>query len=706
MTAFALLALLTASAAVPAAGARNVARVTPVEKVLELLRQLRGEVEEEGKTEAAQYDKFACFCKEQSDEKQYRIEKSTKRITKLTAKVDELAADIAELDTDIAVLGKSITERKADIEAGQKERDHEHKVYLVDAKDLADAIAAIEGAIDALQESKTDLGDANVDFVQLGTLSRRAVHAIRSRTSSVAAEATARKVEVALARLGVGQEPASYEYHSKDIISTLQGLRLKFTEKQNEFDKSEFKLKVAFDKNDLNLKNLNKAEESDKAEKEKFSEAKTEEKHATEESKTQETKDKAADESFLAELTEDCETKATQFDQRSQSRSGELTAISKALEVLEAGAAPSYGANKELIGLLQKPVVPQDSQPARHVPSFLQLRGESDRTATGAAVALRVTQLLGGAAHRLGSALLTVAAVRVEASQDHFVKVRSIIKDLLGRLSDDADAEANQKSFCDENIANEVSTRDKAQAEIEGIASKVSQLEAENAELTQDVAELSKAIAELKKALAEATELRDAESAENMATLKTAEEGKGAVEMALQVLNDFYKSAGLVQIAYTPPNADREGKTVSDRSPEVFSGEYGGKQEASKGIVGLLEVIQSDFERTITTVTQEEDKAAADHAEFARTTGEDVADKDASKTTKEGRITDNQDQLVDLKTQHKEQEDLLDGAVKALSELKKQCVDGEESYEERVAKRQKEIEALKQAEKILSDWQA
>ena len=41
--------------------------VTPVEKVTELLKQLSADLEKEGKAEAAQYDKFSCFCKEQAD---------------------------------------------------------------------------------------------------------------------------------------------------------------------------------------------------------------------------------------------------------------------------------------------------------------------------------------------------------------------------------------------------------------------------------------------------------------------------------------------------------------------------------------------------------------------------------------------------------------------------------------------------------------
>merc|ERR1719336_2373877 len=92
--------------------------VTPVQKVIELLKQLSGQVKEDGDAEAKAYDKYSCFCKEQADQKLYQIEASEKKIEELDAKIKQLNTDIADLGADILKLQGDIT----DIEDKIKEK--------------------------------------------------------------------------------------------------------------------------------------------------------------------------------------------------------------------------------------------------------------------------------------------------------------------------------------------------------------------------------------------------------------------------------------------------------------------------------------------------------------------------------------------------------------------------------------------------------
>merc|ERR1740116_801444 len=340
--------------------------------------------------------------------------------------------------------------------------------------------------------------------------------------------------------------------------------------------------------------------------------------------------------------------------------------------------------------------------------SFLQsqavsLRGSAHSKASAAS---KVEDLLMRSAAKLRSPFLSVAALKVHAAEDHFVKVRQIIKDLIAHLEAQASAEETSKQFCDGEISAAVDRRDREQASAEDLETQIEVKETTKAQLKSEVAELSRQIAENKKALHEATQLRQEESEDNSKTIADAGVGKAAVEFALETLKGFYDNAFIQRSAYVPPNSDREGLTVADRAPEVFGNEgYRGSQEAATGIIGILEVILSDFDRTESTVTQAESQAQSRFLSFEQTNTDDTDTKQGHVDSKNGEIDGIDSDLVTLS-------DSLAAATKshkdALTELEKlhaMCIAGVETYEERVAQRNKEIEALKEAHGILENWQ-
>jgi len=679
-------------AAVVVAGCTTVAgrdvaasKVTPIEKVMELMKKLSSQITAEGKKEAEQYDKYACFCKEQADEKLYNIEKSEKIIKKQTAKISKLETEIAELNADINALTTLIQEKEAAVKAAEEEREDQHDKYLATDKDMQAAIKAIKGAIKALKDSKGDLkGDADTDLLQIKALAGQVLKVIHPRLLS-------QKQHAALVQISEPGKAHAFEYQSNDIIAVLEGLKDEFLQNKKDLDESEFETNSAFERKRLGLQNEIKFAQKDKNEKEEILEAKTEELHLTENEKQQETDAKNADQSFLDTVTTECEQKAHDWDQRSKARSDELTALSDALTTLEEGAANQYSANKKL-NLAQKST------------SFLQLSGTSQQSMQMAAT-VGASQLLSKVAKSLHSPVLSVTAMKVKLMADHFVKVRAIIKDLISKLEDDAEAEATQKGFCDTNMAAAIADRDTGNAQIEEAMATISKITAEKEQLNQEIEDLKKAIAENLKALNEATELRNGEKADNEATIETADEGKTAVELAINILKEFYDNAFIQTGKYVPPNADRSGKTVADRAPEVFSGDYRGSQGASKGILGLLDVILSDFERTIDTTEDSEDTAQSSFEAFEADTKQDNEDKEDEIETKEGRISDIEDELVETEEDKGDATKLKENALTELKKLKPMCVEGEETYAQRVAKREKEIQALKDAQQMLNDWQ-
>merc|ERR1719502_586975 len=199
-----------------------------------------------------------------------------------------------------------------------------------------------------------------------------------------------------------------------------------------------------------------------------------------------------------------------------------------------------------------------------------------------------------------------------------------------------------------------IDARDQANSKLEELAASISSKESKKAVLEEGIAELSAAIADLTKALKEATELRAEERATNEKTIADAIEGRNAVEFAMNILQDFYAgAASLLQGKYVPPNADREGNAVSDLAPEVFEGEYKGRQDAAKGIIGILEVILSDFERTIDTVSAEEKEAQADFEKFEEETNADIDAKEKEKAEKEKEVATLADEIAGHKDEEK-----------------------------------------------------
>merc|ERR1719316_1062835 len=109
--------------------------------------------------------------------------------------------------------------------------------------------------------------------------------------------------------------------------------------------------------------------------------------------------------------------------------------------------------------------------------------------------------------------------------------------------------------------------------------------------------------------------------------MSESEAGAESVKLALGMLNKFYDNAFVQKSKYVPPNADRDGNTVGDLAPEVFDEKYHGAQAESKGIVGILEVILSDFERTNKKAEKDEKESKSSFETFEKDTNGDIDKK-------------------------------------------------------------------------------
>merc|ERR1712232_191504 len=144
--------------------------------------------------------------------------------------------------------------------------------------------------------------------------------------------------------------------------------------------------------------------------------------------------------------------------------------------------------------------------------------------------------------------------------------------------------EAEQKGWCDTELSTNEQTRKEKTEAVETLHAEIDQLEASITKLTEDITSLSASVAELDAAMAKSTKLRQEEKATNEATIKDAQEAQTAVAQALVVLREFYAKAA-------------EATSFAQEEPEIFDKPYKGMGGESGGVVGMLEVIESDFAR-------------------------------------------------------------------------------------------------------------
>jgi len=702
------------------------AKMAAVNKVVTMLEDLQKQILEEGEKEAATYNKFSCFCKDTTAEKTDAIEEGRDQKNDLTAKIEKLSDKRDNLDKKIGKLNGEIKTIEKEMKEAKKDRAEELKVYKANAADLAAALEALEGAIKVMKQSK---GPSLVELKSVVKTVREA-----GMLADALSIDTPRQHKTALFLQETPEvNMEDYKFHSNDIIDTLEKLQGAFRKEKNEVDQEEVKAVQAHnllmqEKTDV-LKTKNAELEAAKKEK-----AETKELIAT---NSQELTTVAAtlldDQQYLGKLAEMCTNTAKTWDQRSKVRADELSTLVAAITIVKESVGTKTSA--KTVRFAQQGVSVRLAEAAAHSPealeaieadaeqadedagtpvtffqqltskpaaktqtSFLAVRGRAIPAANEADEA--VVSLLRDKGQQLKSTLLMSLANHISA--DPFAKVKQLIQELIERLLTEAANEANQKGWCDKASADAKQKREQSATEIEELNGKMAELEAEIAELTEELAILKDEIAELKKKREVAEKLRKEEKEENEATLLEANAGLDAVKMAIDVLDKFYKTVDDAKVdlslAQQGPGAD-----APDAGFDIGEA-YTGAQGAATGIIGMLDVIKSDFERTISETEKEEAEAEKEHLEFMTKTGVSLAEKKMAQEQKTKYKDDAEEQLEDATESLNDNTEILSKAIAELLDLKPVCVDTGMSYEERVARRQDEIDALNKALCILKAY--
>lgn len=209
---------------------------------------------------------------------------------------------------------------------------------------------------------------------------------------------------------------------------------------------------------------------------------------------------------------------------------------------------------------------------------------------------------------------------------------------------------------------------------------------------------------DLRASLTEAENLRSEEKDANLKAIADATEGAKAVKEATRMLQEYYHGVHGVGGADTatvlaqasPVDEEAEYQAVAGRK-----GAYKGNQDAAGNIFGLLEVIQSDFQREIRTTQADEEQA---HADYVKQKREDTANMEGKRRQMEHANADLAvaKSKIDLGLSDLQKASDRQGkAIQILDLLWSRCVSVEMTLEERKQKIKQEIDALKQVLTIL-----
>jgi len=714
--------------------------VTPVAKVIDLLKNLKQEVEDTGKREAATYDKFSCFCKSSTATK-------AKEVTRGADKIDELSADIEAKSAEKKEKQETITERKAKQESMSAELDEEKSRCLQEEAEYDAKSAELTKAIGGIKEALKSLKDARpgASLLDLHPAVRQSLEFAQAQGLELASAAGRREASAFLQKSSSLKEDPEYKFHSGGIVSILKMLQTDYGKKKKEVDSEWTKTDGACKQTKETLaKDLKNNKDAITKLSEKASGLAKDIAQAKEDLVSEQTSLEDA-QAYLKDLTDRCEARAKDWDQRSSTRDEESQALSRALKILTGRVkGADEAANKRALLLSpRRPVLSKlrtalastdvsadssddadttematefkaldstgisDRKPVVNMPTdenaedvtawlhggaFLQVNSVAAQAGELSLEKRRSEQVLAELqqeGRRLGSTALTSLALRVAG--DPFGKVKGLIQQLLERLLKESAGEATKKGFCDAELAKTKLARDYSMEEANKLSSEIAVLEVNKERLDTEAGELKDGIAALTKEFAEAKTLREGEKKDNLESLAKGKEGLEAVNEAYHILKSFYKKAGGSAVFL-------QASPVDEDAPDAPEGDYKGSQGASSGILGLLQVIVSDFERSLRSTEADEKKGAAD---FEQAKQNFEADKAAHTTKRELDMQDAQTTASTIKKKMKDTKfamDSVDANLKTLEDLKPTCMEsGRMSFKERTQKREDEMAALKNA---------
>uniref|UniRef100_A0A7S0A6D7 Uncharacterized protein n=1 Tax=Pyrodinium bahamense TaxID=73915 RepID=A0A7S0A6D7_9DINO len=659
---------------------QGMAAVTPIQKVLTLMSDMLAKAKKEKEQEANRMSAFSQWCDDQKRIKTGEIQVGEEQMELLDAAILKADARIRALTDRILELEEDVGRWQKDMASATDVRKKEEADYTATLQDYSESLDAVTEAIAVLK--KQEAGTPQTELVQ-------ALVQVQRRPNLPLAAKSALTAFLQQAQPSVEEMPDdqlfnkapkayAYEFQSGGVVDMLIKLKDQFYNQKSELMSDELKAKHAYEvimqqltdnieiaQNEISKKTSLRAE---------VQQAKAEAEGALAMTTTELNEDKK----YLAEAEALCTQKTNDFESRQELRAEEIATLQKAIEIISSSTVAGAG-EKHLPTMLQSGARPRSA--------LAQLQGGQQNP-----LQERIAAFLAERARLSGSRLLSQVSQRVAA--DPFKKVKKLIKDLIVQLMEEATAEVEHKGWCDTELATNKQTREKKTEEVNSLTSEIEDLTATIAQLTDDLAALAAGIKELEEAMAKATADRTASKETNLQTIEDAKAAQVAVQQAMAVVKEYYaKSAQATALAQQTPDMD---------APETFDKPYKGMLPEGGNVVDFLEVILTDFTRLESETSSAEATEQDEYEKFMFESKKDKALKENESEHKDAKKSDKESALHSAEEELKTTQEQLSAAVAYYEKLKPTCVDSGVTYEERVKRREEEIQSLQEALKILS----
>jgi len=673
-------AILVASAS--PASARS--EVNPLGKVIELLDSLAAKITQEGEAAEKAHKEFVSWCEDASRNKKFEIQTATSRKAKLEASIGKLTSDAEAASAKIEELAGSIAGDEADLKSSTAIRDKESADFKASEAELMEAIDTLGRAITIIEREmrKNPAAFAQVDAKNVNSLVQ-SISAVVDAASFSAADKQRLAALVQAHDADADGEAdmgapaaAAYKSHSSGIVDTLEDLKEKAEEQLASLRKEEVNARHNYEMLKQSLEDQMAADTKDKNDEAASMQAAKEAK-ATAQGELQQTTKALSDGKLALETVNgDCMTTAADHEQTTEARKEELQVIAEAKKALMESTS---GAAEQAYSFFQGSATlhtHEDLAKAEVVTLVRRLAKEHHSAAL----------------QQLASRIAAVQKFGASAGEDPFAKVKAMISDMISRLQAEAGADATEKAYCDEQLDKTQTKKGELEHDVAKLTSKIDQASAKSVSLKEDVKQFQKELAALSRSQAEMDKIRYESHQAYVEAKADLEQGLEGVRKALSVLRDYYGSgaaaAAMIQSSDAQPAV-----------PEKHS-KAGG---AGSSIIGMLEVVESDFAKSL---AKEETAEADAESEYEKTTQENkisktMKEQDVKYATQEYKTLDKT--ISELSSDRETTSTELTAVLDYFAKIKERCIAKPETYSERAERRKAEIEGLKEALRILED---